>query len=349
MPLCFEVLRALRNLGDLSSLKHHASEDTKSRASGAYLALHSSQEEVSRFYFVSQSTISRWVKQCLDPTYKNTKNETKARIVQEQPLIFLRELQTIASQLFNKDVSVSSLHRVLTSSGFTHKVATTVVRKARRNLITAFESRVNRTLGTILQNQLVFIDELSIRKEHYVRQYGWSPSGTAVHAVSHWHNVKQVSLIVAMTVNGYLSSHLKQGHFNRHGFIDFLQMLISSGLLSQFPGPRSVVILDGCTIHRSPEIYEAVRKCGLKYLILAPYTPESNPIESFFAIFRKRLREESTRFPAATNNQLINSALERLRNRNCSALFDRAGWRQHSQYRSPYMTNEKLRQQIDDD
>ncbi|KAL0248755.1 hypothetical protein GEMRC1_003989 [Eukaryota sp. GEM-RC1] len=66
MPFTSDVLLALRTINDLRSLKTHASEDTRVRACAAYFFLNFHQEEIARTYSVSQSTVSRWLKDCLD-------------------------------------------------------------------------------------------------------------------------------------------------------------------------------------------------------------------------------------------------------------------------------------------
>ncbi|KAL0220788.1 hypothetical protein RCL1_000642 [Eukaryota sp. TZLM3-RCL] len=87
---------------DLNSLKTHASEDTKVRACLAYTKLSSNQTELTQYYSVSQSTISRWLKMILTGT-TNERNKLRPKaltsyqeqillqVLKEHPLLFLRE------------------------------------------------------------------------------------------------------------------------------------------------------------------------------------------------------------------------------------------------------------------
>ncbi|KAL0239988.1 hypothetical protein GEMRC1_010096 [Eukaryota sp. GEM-RC1] len=337
MPLTSDVLLALRTINELRSLKTHASEDTRVRACAALLF---NSEEVARFYSVSQSTVSRWLKDSLDSSPDENRGRkrilsdeevsTLLEVIDSTPLLFLRELQQLAVTYFGKSVCLSSIRRVLQRAGLSHKAASHVIKHTKRNLIVMFEIRLETQIGCILQEQLLFIDEVSFRQEHFQRMHGWSKSGTTIFGMKKRFPERQLSLVVAMDIQGYVCSFLQEGHFNRIGFIDFLKYIISSGITSKFPGIRSVIVLDGCNIHRSPDLYEGMRKSAVKYFILPPYSPESNPIESFFSMMRKRVRDLSYCFPDALVAELITTSLESLRGYNCRPLFQKAGWNQRS-------------------
>ncbi|KAL0212934.1 hypothetical protein RCL1_006560 [Eukaryota sp. TZLM3-RCL] len=113
MPFSFNAFSSLRNIADLPSRKFQASEDTMTRATAAFSVLSTTQEELSRFYCVSQSTVSRWLRKGLDPNYTHGKRKSGKSFsleeelelinsVSEQPLLFLREVQDVAKQLFDK-------------------------------------------------------------------------------------------------------------------------------------------------------------------------------------------------------------------------------------------------------
>ncbi|KAL0205494.1 hypothetical protein P9112_000801 [Eukaryota sp. TZLM1-RC] len=142
---------------------------------------------------------------------------------------------------------------------------------------------------------------------------------------------------------------MKEGHFSRSDFVGFLKDLIRDGVTYRFPGPRSVLILDGCRIHRSPEIFAAVSKTGIKYILLPPYSPECNPIESFFSILRRRVRNEAKLYPDVPATQIIFSCLESLRNYNCTSLFNHSGYVEQQNYKSPYLHSERLKKFVSTD
>ncbi|KAL0245318.1 hypothetical protein GEMRC1_009397 [Eukaryota sp. GEM-RC1] len=205
----------------------------------------------------------------------------------------------------------------------------------------AFESSLRRNIGVIYQEQLLFIDELSFRSEHFQRSHGRSPVGSPVVVPAVPVREAQISLIVAIDVNGYVAHVIQEGHFNRHGFVQFLQDMITSRLISTFGGRRSILVLDGCKFHISPDLIEGIRKTGALYWILPPYSPESNPIEQFFRQFRCRVRDFSHLHPNVPTFQKLQTILTQM-TYNCSAMFEHSGWFQGKYYSSPYLSGKRV-------
>ncbi|KAL0214177.1 hypothetical protein P9112_006361 [Eukaryota sp. TZLM1-RC] len=67
MPLTFEILSNINSLRQLLSIKLHASEDTRSRACVAFYFQSLSQSEVTLLFGASQSSLSRWLNQAINP------------------------------------------------------------------------------------------------------------------------------------------------------------------------------------------------------------------------------------------------------------------------------------------
>jgi len=54
--------------------------------------------------------------------------------------------------------------------------------------------------------------------------------------------------------------------------------------------PGQVVIMDNASFHKSQESQELIKKAGCRILFLPPYSPDLNPIEKFWANFKKIVR-----------------------------------------------------------
>lgn len=52
-----------------------------------------------------------------------------------------------------------------------------------------------------------------------------------------------------------------------------------------------VLILDNASFHKSKTTIELIEKAGVKVLFLPPYSPDLNPIENFWANFKKKVKE----------------------------------------------------------
>lgn len=51
--------------------------------------------------------------------------------------------------------------------------------------------------------------------------------------------------------------------------------------------PGQVVILDNASFHKSEKSKQLIEEAGCKILFLPPYSPDLNPIEQFWANFKK--------------------------------------------------------------
>ncbi|KAL0221840.1 hypothetical protein RCL1_001694 [Eukaryota sp. TZLM3-RCL] len=373
MPYNFDLLLPYNNLSqlrtalaamertvqeDLRSLRYHTSLDTRVRAIYTLLFLQKSQSEVAEVFWVHQTTISKWMKKLFTEDLvsvpdtgllSDADGEFLENGIASRPLLFLREIKSIVNKHLNKNLSVPTIHRFLVvKRKWTRKKAQIVVRKAKAILIHSFSTMFRRNFGIVFQTQLVFVDELSFRLEHVSRNFGRSPKGTRVHALRP-NNFKQrqISFIVAISVDGYLFCHSKQGHFTRRDFVSFLTDMLKSKLLGRHGMDRSIVIMDGCRIHRHQFITRGLNSAGVSCLVLPPYCPEMNPIEAFFKEWRHRVRESTEADINSPVFTAIKKALQLKLPKDCSRLFDHAGWLDGEVYQSPYFTKESLRRQIE--
>ncbi|KAG6954343.1 hypothetical protein JG688_00012393 [Phytophthora aleatoria] len=55
----------------------------------------------------------------------------------------------------------------------------------------------------------------------------------------------------------------------------------------QYPGPNSVWVMDGATIHRHPEIIHYPRSVGIVPIFLPAYCPFYNPIKFLFGYIKR--------------------------------------------------------------
>ena len=60
--------------------------------------------------------------------------------------------------------------------------------------------------------------------------------------------------------------------------------------------PGQVVILDNAMFHKSKKTKELIESVGCKILFLPPYSPDLNPIEVFWANFKRMVREKVKTF-----------------------------------------------------
>ena len=74
--------------------------------------------------------------------------------------------------------------------------------------------------------------------------------------------------------------------------------------------PRSIVVMDNASTHMTWEVSEAIRETGAYLLYTAPYSPDLNPIERAFNVYKKYLKRHETIFqldPITVHNEALHS------------------------------------------
>jgi hypothetical protein len=111
-------------------------------------------------------------------------------------------------------------------------------------------------LANFQANQLIFLDESCIHSKLSERTHGWGPKGDAVRAKVTSKQADNLSLLPAMTMDGYIACNVYKGAVNAELFEAF----ISEDLLpkcGRFPGPRSIIVMDNARIHGSDDDEDA--------------------------------------------------------------------------------------------
>lgn len=83
-------------------------------------------------------------------------------------------------------------------------------------------------------------------------------------------------------------SRVFQGSTDAYFFEDFIEELLEHR--GKYPEPKSVIIMDNASFHRSERIEHMCREKGVKLVYLPPYSPDLNPIEDSFAEMKAFIR-----------------------------------------------------------
>ena len=95
---------------------------------------------------------------------------------------------------------------------------------------------------------------------------------------------EHISALCLMSTEGILACKVARGSVNGDTFLEFVENLLMPNLMP-FNGynPRSVVIMDNCSIHHIDEVTELIQQTGALVHWLPPYSPDYNPIEEAFS------------------------------------------------------------------
>lgn len=99
-----------------------------------------------------------------------------------------------------------------------------------------------------------------------------------------------MSLLCFIDCDGLVETFMTDGTFDRVRFVSCCREFALSKNVQQYPGRRSVWILDGARIHCHPNFTYYVRSIGIIPIFLPAYCPFFNPIEFFFGYVKKDMR-----------------------------------------------------------
>jgi transposase len=178
---------------------------------------------------------------------------------------------------FDVQVSIATVHNTLERARWSRKAV-----KARA----AERSAPLRNAWIGIQkswtaDQLVCLDESASNERTGDRKYGWSPIGIECGVARPIKRSEKWSILPALTVDGYLSYSITQGSITAEAFEAFVEEQVLP-YCSPYPGPRSVLILDNASIHKSERLRELCEQHGVLLRFLPPYSPDFNPIEATF-------------------------------------------------------------------
>lgn len=144
-------------------------------------------------------------------------------------------------------------------------------------------------VGHIDIDKLVFIDESGCNTSMTPR-YARALVGERAVAYRPVNRGKNVSLIGAIRLQGVVALRSFEGAVNTAKFVQFVQQDLAPRLQR-----GDVVVMDNLRVHKAPEVRAALAERGISVVFLPPYSPEFNPIEMYWSLFKRRLRRVEAR------------------------------------------------------
>ncbi len=118
------------------------------------------------------------------------------------------------------------------------------------------------------------------------RQQGRAPRGEKIYGAISGNHYGRQSFIAAKNQSSILAPFCYDGTCDTSLFNMWLKEVLTPKLK-----PGQVVILDNASFHKSKKTIEIIENAGCKALFLPPYSPDLNPIEKFWANFKRKIRE----------------------------------------------------------
>ena len=210
----------------------------------------------------------------------------------EKPTLFRDELALRLWDDFDEPVSTSTIGQALRTMKWSKKTACRVAAQRHPDLRDAHQHK----LSEISSYHVVCIDESGCDTRVGFRRSGWAPLGVTPVQVARYGRGQRYHILPAYTQDGILLSRVFQGSTDSAVFEDFIEQLLP--LCGRWPEPKSVLMMDNASFHRSDRIRQMCADAGIILIYLPPYSPDFNPIEVFFAELKAFIKKEWKVFEA---------------------------------------------------
>lgn len=209
-------------------------------------------------------------------------------IVLEHPTIYLRDLCQKVEDISSVRVSEATICKLIKRHGITRKKVQKIALQRSSQLRGEFMATA------LLHNkeQFVFVDETGCDNRSYMRKYGYAVRGCAPQCHHYLIRGERVSAVAAISTEGLVAADYKTGSVNADFFFDFIRgSLIPHMNTFNGSNPRSIVVLDNCSIHHVQGVTDLFRAAGILVMFLPPYSPDYNPIEQTFSYVKYYIKQ----------------------------------------------------------
>lgn len=144
-------------------------------------------------------------------------------------------------------------------------------------------------VGHIDPGKLVFLDESGCNTS-MTTLYARAPVGERAVAFRPVNRGKNVSMVGAVALRGVVALRAVEGAVNTAKFLRYLKQDL-------IPNWRAadVLVMDNLRVHKAPPVRALLAEHNIQVVFLPPYSPEFNPIEMYWSLFKRILRRLEAR------------------------------------------------------
>lgn len=263
----------------------------------------------------------RWRKGATTPSVVAKLKE----IVDENPELYIDEMQTRIQAAFGYAPSLSTISRILNRRlNYSLRVIDEVARQ--RDVVKRDRFRQQLAMYD-LPELFLWVDETHKDRKAARRRRAWAPRGkdNCVSRIFDDGQGVRYSLLAAADINGMVEPACdlverrvsaedddpERGTVDADRFVQWVEYYLCP-VLGDFSKlePRSVVIMDNATTHQDPRVEALIAARGARLLYTAPYSPDLNVIERCFHQYKaalKRLEALARSMPALANTIALRS------------------------------------------
>ncbi len=242
----------------------------------------------------------------------------------ENPCLYLGEICQKIEHIAGLKVSTSTVCRIIQRHGFTRKK----VQQVALQRCSEYRGDFMAEIQFFSVDQIVWLDETGCDNRDHIRNLGYAMRGIRPVCKRLLHRGQRISAVAAMCSEGVIALELGEGTYNGDRFLEFITGILIPEML-QFDGssPRSVLVLDNCSIHHTAPVLQLLNTAGILTMFLPPYSPDLNPAEELFSYVKYYLKQHDDILQAVRDPKpIIEAAFKSVFTEDC------LGWIGHSGY-----------------
>lgn len=243
----------------------------------------------------------------------------------DNPGLYLNEMCSKIKDATGVSVSGSTVCRVLRRNGFTRKKIRQIAKQRSVKLRGAYMAEIIYYPGDFL----VWLDETGSDKRDHIRKFGYQIRSLPPICHRFLARGTRVSAISAICSEGLLAHDILSGTTNGEKFCDFLRGCLIP-CMQPFPAPRSILVMDNCSIHHVQPVKDLLQACGILLIFLPPYSPDYNPCEEMFSYIKYYLKDHDELLNHSTSiqifRQILNSGFLSVTESQCKQWIAHAGY-----------------------
>lgn len=245
---------------------------------------------ISQLFDISKSIVHKWC-----TTFHLKKDNNKVSKMDKQHILFIKksldhkpfqtqqELLTKLNIKFNSFFTIHTIRSILKIIGYTKKKASRKLHNLNIKEHKKMQKEFKKKIKKINKNKLICIDEIGVTKNSFVN-YGYCPSNKRLEYFIHYKELpKKKSIIVAIDSDKVLQHKIiENGNANKIIFIEFMKQLTQTV-------KDKIFIMDNVKFHKNDIIRKLIEESNNTILFIPPYSPQFNPIEEVFSLFKSYL------------------------------------------------------------
>ena len=244
-------------------------------------------------------------------------------MILDSPTLQLSEIASKVEEMSGTVVSTSTLCRLLASYGMTRKKVQHVALQRCLDLRASFVASV----FTFSKEMFVWVDETGSNMKDMLRKYGYALRGERAVCPRLLVRGQRISAISAMSTEGIVVIELTNDSVNGEKFFDFVHgSLIPEMLPFDGYSPKSIAVMDNCSIHHVQEVADLFNSAGILLIYLPPYSPDFNPIELAFSYVKHYLKDHEDIMHIVPPTQLVHAAFSSITARMCNSWIVHCGY-----------------------